>query len=498
MMNTHIVDPHFVEIEVHNFGPIVDCRIDVRPLTVFVGPSNTGKSYLAILLYALHRSFSNAYIWHRLQQRFLGHNGLNQLLSSLKQSLREMETNTTDENAEARLTLLKPVTKVIKSLFDGKSDNISEELERCFGLSTDELVRNRSRGDASFSITSNKGSWDQSFQFKYSLKEKKITSHCPEEISIVVPDSAYLDSLKANLDLATQTADTHEGQFFFQHAFVGLLNATMPVLAGSLRHPAFYLPADRTGVMHAHSILVSSLIERAAMGGLRPGVDTPLLSGVLADFLEQLIVKRHRSMQTKSKSSAQIASDIEKMILGGYIQEERTEPVDYPRFKYLPKDWKKSISLINSSSMVSELAPVVLYLRDHVCPRDFLIVEEPESHLHPAKQVEFIRLLAKLVNLDIRVIVITHSEWVIEELGNIVQRSKQCPQNSYHGEDKVSIPANDIGVWLFQPKNRNGRIVGSHVKEIRVDESGLYPTDYDHVAQQLHNEWADISSTSRE
>ncbi|MCY3791065.1 MAG: AAA family ATPase, partial [Gemmatimonadetes bacterium] len=46
-----------LELEVANFGPIVEAKIDLRPLTVFVGPSNTGKSYLAILIYALHRFF---------------------------------------------------------------------------------------------------------------------------------------------------------------------------------------------------------------------------------------------------------------------------------------------------------------------------------------------------------------------------------------------------------------------------------------------------------
>ena len=44
-------------VAVENFGPIVNASIAVRPLTLFIGPSNTGKSYLAILLYALHRSF---------------------------------------------------------------------------------------------------------------------------------------------------------------------------------------------------------------------------------------------------------------------------------------------------------------------------------------------------------------------------------------------------------------------------------------------------------
>ena len=47
-----------LELEVANFGPIVEAKIDLRPLTVFVGPSNTGKSYLATLIYALHTYFT--------------------------------------------------------------------------------------------------------------------------------------------------------------------------------------------------------------------------------------------------------------------------------------------------------------------------------------------------------------------------------------------------------------------------------------------------------
>ena len=47
-----------LQLSVSNFGPIAKADIDLRPLTVFVGPSNTGKSYLAILIYALHKFFS--------------------------------------------------------------------------------------------------------------------------------------------------------------------------------------------------------------------------------------------------------------------------------------------------------------------------------------------------------------------------------------------------------------------------------------------------------
>ena len=46
-----------VNISVENFGPIEKADIDLRPLTIFVGESNTGKTYLATLIYALDRAF---------------------------------------------------------------------------------------------------------------------------------------------------------------------------------------------------------------------------------------------------------------------------------------------------------------------------------------------------------------------------------------------------------------------------------------------------------
>ena len=50
-------------IDVEHFGPIQRASVDVRPFTVFIGPSNTGKSYLAVLIYALHRSLDMGYGW---------------------------------------------------------------------------------------------------------------------------------------------------------------------------------------------------------------------------------------------------------------------------------------------------------------------------------------------------------------------------------------------------------------------------------------------------
>ena len=58
--------------------------------------------------------------------------------------------------------------------------------------------------------------------------------------------------------------------------------------------------------------------------------------------------------------------------------------ISCPIFIFKPNGWKDSPSLKNASSMASELARLALYLRHIVGLGNVLVVEEPESHLHPA------------------------------------------------------------------------------------------------------------------
>lgn len=242
--------------------------------------------------------------------------------------------------------------------------------------------------------------------------------------------------------------------------------------------------------MHAHNVVVTALILSASTAGLRPAARMPMLSGVLADFLEQLI--EIDSVDTPINNTIDHSEGIENLMLGGSISIQQESHNNYPRFVYRPKDWQNDLALANASSMVSELAPVVLYLRHIVKPGNVLIVEEPESHLHPAMQVEFMRQLSALVNAGIKVIVTTHSEWLLEELANIVQRSAS-PKLGYDTVqgNQIALRPDQVGAWLFEPKNRPK---GSVVKEILPGDSGLYPSGYDDVSAALHNDWADMLS----
>jgi hypothetical protein len=265
---------------------------------------------------------------------------------------------------------------------------------------------------------------------------------------------------------------------------------------GPLARPAHYLPADRAGVMHAHQVAVRSLLASASRAALRPDSPMPVLSGVLGDFMEQLVALAGSSRRAHHKNYDNLAQRLEQTLLRGAVRVEQS-PIDYPSFVFRPNGWKRDLPLMNASSMVSELAPVVLYLRHVVQLGDLLIIEEPESHLHPAMQVEFTRQLAAAVQSGIRIIITTHSEWVLEELANLV-RLAELPEERREDIDHadVVLSPDQLGAWFFEPSSE-GR--GSVVREISLDtESATFPAGFGLVTESLYNRWAEISARIQE
>ena len=144
-----------LELEVSDFGPIVEAKIDLRPLTVFVGPSNTGKSYLAILIYALHRYLSGG-VWSR-RQHFPGNRQMfrnAEVEELLKKSINEftqlagqMVENNGTSPFEEGIVLPSFVMDVIRSRYGEQGEYLGNEIGRCFGMEkAGALIRKGTRG----------------------------------------------------------------------------------------------------------------------------------------------------------------------------------------------------------------------------------------------------------------------------------------------------------------------------------------------------------------
>ena len=505
-------------LSVTDFGPIVEATIDLRPLTVFVGPSNTGKSYLAILIYALHRFFGghqDARPWRRRLppfHRYRRRRSLDEIPDLPNETLGaafrwiedisgnaagvESPENGVDTALPERVAdLVRPVLNDVDDLgnmFDG-------EITRCFGVEgSKDLIRRPSSTNARITLRRDVSETaGRSPPFEYEFTMTKKGSRLISSISVETPlkiesaDRKFLMRLPYMAKPSFDSEDDDDHDFFIRRLIDTLADLLIPYTVGPVSNPVHYLPADRTGVMHAHRVVVSSLIGRASRAGLRQDAPLPVLSGVLADFLEQLIELGDLPRRWRN-SGNHLAERLEGEILGGAVRSERSK-TGYPSFYYRPDGWKGDLPLMNTSSMVSELAPVVLYLRHVVQRGDVLIIEEPESHLHPAMQVAFTRLLAAAVRSGLRIIVTTHSEWVLEALANLVRLS-EVPKGKRKGIDGagLALTPDEVGAWSFKPRKRPR---GSVVEEIPLDmEGGTFPAGYGEITESLYNDWARISS----
>ena len=454
-----VINDRRFTLEATDFGPLAKANVELRPLTVFVGPSNTGKSWLATLTYALHRHFGSQAGWTPWYSMAPEEETLPEdTQADLVRIAEDWTAPAPGKPAELRVALTERVRTAIQSHLETHADAIGAEIERCFGVdSGHDLIQ---RGAASRTR----------ILLRHAVEERSAPA--VQELTFGSDTWAFRPTVPSRL----RARPSHFLRRFVEvgaedervrarsawEAIRALARGVLP-----LRRRAYYLPADRTGLMSAHSTVVSALLRSATKGGSRGADPVPPMSGVRGDFLKELVEMASaevRRTRARWEPLLELGARIERQILGGAVS-ARAPGVPYPRFTYRPQEWKSGIPLTNASSMVSEIAPVVLYLRHVITPGDLLIIDEPESHLHPAMQVAFTRQIAEIARAGVRVIVTTHSDWVLEELGNVVGRAE------LNGKDPgqstaVSLDACDVGVWLFEPTELGD---GSTVKEIRLD-----------------------------
>lgn len=79
------------------------------------------------------------------------------------------------------------------------------------------------------------------------------------------------------------------------------------------------------------------------------------------------------------------------------------------------------IPLYLASSSARGLSDLYFYLRNKASDwNQLLIIDEPESHLDTANQVQLARILAHFVRLGIKILVTTHSDYLIKEVNNLI------------------------------------------------------------------------------
>lgn len=458
-----------VLVQVENFGPIGSGSIDLRPLTVLTGPSNTGKSWFATLFYTLYNRRFNIPIGtfrHNLHVR------QNSDKSNSLKLIEDPEKWIQTLKSEKRITLDDQQLTAFEHFLSKDNNRLEMELCKSFGFTNrNKLIRSKSRKGANIQISlSNPNRLQKNLNVSLSLNKasSKYSVSLPKEIALNKQRDFFHDLL------IRQLSDPDRDPYEVTSAIIARLilrfvNESLFGLGGAL-----YIPAGRVGLMDSFRSIVSSSIQSEGEDIHLKQLTRPL-SGVLVDFLQNLI---NISPVKRQNLHNAVATQIEKRILEGKIEVDFNQ-LNFPYFSFFANNMTEKIPLNVTSSMVSQLAPVVLFLRYSNVRNRVLILEEPEVHLHPRKQVELVDEIAKLVKNGYKILLTTHSEFIIAALSNHVIMAENKDEGLLH-------PRN-VGFWRFDKRNENQ---GTVVEEVQWDlDDGGYDHRFDRVNIEMLNVW---------
>ncbi|MYA35516.1 MAG: AAA family ATPase [Gammaproteobacteria bacterium] len=504
-------------IEVSNFGPIHSGCVDLRPLTIFIGPSNTGKTYFAVLIYALHRIMSGFSKLPGLDLHHMYFRDSDGFNDEIKDFIKKLGKD------EARI-FLSDLPSIMRKSIEGFFNDpeqfltaLKVELRSCFDLDSEESLVSAFSGKSGAKIvTASSVDGNEIWNSQVSVSKSgdvKTMGLIKDQELLNTSQRSFRSKALERIQLSMDRVGKLEN-WDVSHLITDLVDEISPGIKD-----VFYLPAARSGIMQSHRIIASAVMARSTRAGL-DSLEGPLtFPAMTADFLSRLIaydsrdgvgrrfagmrrsympgISMGRRRGRKFDAIVNVAEELEKTTLEGSVSSRVSKHSGYPEFYYSPDGVRGDIRMNRVSSMVSELSPLVLFIRGNVCGGDTLIVEEPEAHLHPAAQTKIAVVLAKLVRLGVRVVLTTHSDWLLKEIGNLIREGDLAEKSGgFETSSPSALRTQDVGAWLFRKESTEQ---GSTVSEIEFDSiEGIEPSDYEDVAERLYNRSARLQDQYEE
>jgi predicted ATP-dependent endonuclease of OLD family len=441
-----------MKIQVKNLGPLKEAEFEVADLTIICGGNNTGKTYAT---YAL---FGFLHTW------------------------REIVSIDIDPT-------------IIKSLINGEtvSANLENYINKCQTIVDDNCKK---YSEQLFRLFSAPPKSFKNVEFKAIINTENIR-HLTKKLS-----GEYINRVPGTSEslLINKVFNEFNIQITWRSSSKPSEIST-DFLSSLVSNQIGHLLFKRV----IPSVFIAS-VERTGISIFRREIDASrniLLENMSRENSPDMQLNIFRARYKTYPLSIQFGLDFNRSIGGrdndgGFLVEEHPSILedfgdilggvykfsDYDELYYSPKTSPKMrLSVYESSSAVRSLLDLGFYLRNIAEPGSLLIIDEPELNLHPENQRRIARLLARLVNIGIKVFITTHSDYIIKELNTLIMLNHDKPhlkkiaeEEGYKPEELIA--AERIKVYIAE----NSTLVPANIDP----EMGIEARSFDTTIEDMN------------
>jgi len=425
-----------VYFSVKNFGKIKEARVNISNFTIFVGNNNSGKTQLMELIYAVIKC-----------------------VSRLRPDIDIPRIDSLDAFSVGEKELYH-LNDWVNNYLAG---HIREIIDKTFNaaIPIEEATIEFEHVDRSYVIYFLK---DKTIE--YLLKEQLCTQESLTEMILDDKNAYRALVVKKN----AQGKEEERAAAIRFSDIIPIYTARMieigyilgDILGGQLPEVSniLFLPASRTGLMllykHYFGYAGQNLEEGLyAKKQMPKGITQPVL-----DFLSFLL--QYNYTERTAQDNKELLHFIFSNLIDGTISERGEATV------YIPKGQKNEIPVFVASSMVNEVVPVTKALTDSE-QVDFIFYDEVETSMHPLKQIEMVKLLNRLNNKGIKLLVSTHSDTMATKINNLLLLSRgnydfeviktALEKNGIQIEKEDLLDTENIHVYQFINESQGKSIV---------------------------------------
>lgn len=443
-----------MKVEISNLGAIRKAVVDLdKPFTLFCGPNSTGKTYLSYLIYGILENSNNV----------------------VSRVLDEVQENFSKDK-EFVLT-----REFVENYIADFSANIKGKLGIIFGIGNSAVNELFSQFDLAFILTDDdyRKIMDSPCRFVLKTNRKEIILSKEEFSDKVVcyVTGEDIESAEKERLMLLQFATNH---FFRRLCFQKEGGARMlTVERNSIYTFKTELSLNRNGLIDCIQQQQGLRSETDIIKIINRGSRRYPLA--VRDSLE--IANDLENIKKNISPYYGIAEQIEKGILQGRVEITDNGDVEFASDKM---EKNKHLPIHLTSSIVKTMSSLVIYLKHIARKGDLLIVDEPEMNFHPNVQVLLTRIFALLSKQNLRIIISTHSDYIIREINNLIMAENICSKNPQLVTDlgydsSMLLNKNDIAVKYFNFGEQETNI---DVVDVEIDNNGFAVESIDNTINE--------------